>query len=137
MVYLSSQHPKRSLAQQLGRIVLGAMVCTLIVFILWQIPYDILREERQRMYGETLTTGQVLEVGADASTGYPFMIIYQYVDSDGIVREAAASLPREAWERYRPGSLIEVLYIRSRPDIVRVTGEIEPHFQLWLRRVLE
>jgi len=136
MVYLSGVDSKRTRAQKIMRYVMGALACGLIVFILSQVPYDILREERHRMYGETVTTGMVTEVGADAASGYPFMVAFKYVDSDGIAREATAPLPREVWEQYRPGSPIEVLYIRARPDIVRVMGEIEPPFQLWLRRML-
>lgn len=138
MVFLKGKQPHRTPAQKAVRYAIGAISCALIVFILWQIPYNILREERFRIYGETSTTGIILEVGADASgNGYPFMIRYKYVDADGLAREASAPLPRELWEQYRPGSPIEVIYITSRAEIARVPGEIEPRFQLWLRSVLQ
>jgi len=138
MVILSGNKPKRTRAHQAVRYAIGVLSCALIVFFLWQIPYDILREERFRIYGETATTGIVLEVGADASVdGYPFTIKYKFVDTDGYAREAVAPLPRELWEQYRPGSPIEVFYITSRAEISRVKGEIEPAFQIWLREKLQ
>lgn len=138
MVFLIGNTPERTPAQRVMRYVTGTLACALIVFVLWQLPYDILREERFRMYGEDTTTGIVLEVGADASgNDYPFMIRYKFVDPDGYAREAEAPLPRELWEQYRPGSPIEVFYITSRAHISRVKGEIEPPFQLWLREKLQ
>lgn len=138
MVFLSGNHSQRTPAQKAMRYGIGTATCLCIIFILWQIPYDILREERYRLYGETRTTGLVLEVGADSSgDGYPFMLRYKYVDADGLARESTAPLPREEWEMYRPGNRIEVFFINARPNIVRVQGEIEPPFQLWLRNFLQ
>jgi len=137
MAFFTSAHPKRTPAQRAIRYATGTLACALIIFILWLLPYDILREERYRIYGETRTSGMVLEMGADPTTDYPFMIRYKYIDADGIAREAMAPLDRERWEEYRPGNSIDVFYIRSRPNIVRITGELEPPFQLWLRDILQ
>lgn len=138
MVFFARNNTTRTPARRAGRYAIGALACAFIIFLLWQIPYDILREERHRIYGETMTTGIVLEVGADASADdYPFMVRYKYVDADGLAREATAPLPRELWEQYRPGSAIEVIYITARAEISRVKGEIEPPFQLWLRNLLQ
>lgn len=138
MVFLSGNHPKRTPAQKAQRYGLGVLACALIIFILWQIPYDILREERYRIYGETRTTGVVVEVNAD-STGesYPFVIRYKYLDMDGIARDTTAPLPREIWEMFRPGNKVDVFYITSRPHMARIAGEIEPAFQLWIREILQ
>ena len=120
------------------RCLFGFAVTALIIFAISQIPYDILREERFRIFGETRTTGIVLEVRTDTleDAEKRFAILYKYVDNDGFAHQAIAPLQREIWERYRPGSRIEVVYAQSRPGLVRVHGEIEPKFQIWLRNLL-
>ncbi|QGY38749.1 hypothetical protein GM415_00865 [Pseudodesulfovibrio cashew] len=139
MVYFPGTHPRRTPTQRAVRILIGIAACTLIVLALYAIPYDILREERFRIYGETSTTGVVLETSTEgnAAPEHRFLLRYKYVDQDGIAREATAPLPREAWSRYRPGQPIEVIYIRSRPGYSRIQDEIEPPFQKWLRKALE
>ncbi|MGL1861538.1 MAG: hypothetical protein OCC46_03335 [Pseudodesulfovibrio sp.] len=120
------------------RCLFGFAATGLIVFAISQIPYDILREERFRLFGETRTTGVVLEVRWDTleNTEKRFLIQYKYVDNDGFAHQAVAPLQHAVWERYRPGSRIEVVYAQSRPALVRVRGEIEPRFQTWLRSIL-
>jgi len=121
------------------RFLTGVGAIALIILILSQLPYDILREERFRLYGETRTTGIVMQVRTDtsATNNETFLIDYKYLDQDGIVRYATAPLPKEIWVRFKPGNRLDVLYVRSHPDLSRVGGEIEPQFQLWLRQVLQ
>lgn len=111
----------------------------LIIIALWQIPYDILREERFRVYGETRTAGVVTETHTVVAENGKrrYLIEYKYVDQDGFARTATAPLPDDLWKQYRPGSRIDVLYIRSKPGMSRIIGEIEPVFQVWLRRMLD
>ena len=40
------------------------------------------------------------------------------------------------WAKYRPGHPIKVIFVRNRPDIVRLPGEVEPAFQVWLRDLM-
>ncbi|MDC0336441.1 DUF3592 domain-containing protein [Pseudodesulfovibrio sp.] len=138
MVYISSTPVKRSPALKIMRYLFGAVMVTLIIYVISQLPYDILREERFRLFGETHTTGIVTEVrtGETADMGSRFLIEYRYTDGDGYPHQAVAALPKSVWERYRAGSRIEAIYATSRPRLVRVKQEIEPPFQVWLRGIL-
>lgn len=138
MVYFPKSH-SRTPAQRLVRKLIGVIAVALIVFALWNVPYDILREERFRLYGETRTTGLVTEIrtetGSDNSREY--FIDYKYIDQDGFARVEVAPLPKKLWDKFRPGSRVEVLYVTGRPGLVRIPGEIEPKFQIWLRNLLD
>jgi len=138
MVYFPPKK-QRTRSQKVMRFLTGVGAIALIILILSQLPYDILREERFRLYGETRTTGIVMQVRTDtsATNNETFLIDYKYLDQDGIVRYATAPLPKEIWVRFKPGNRLDVLYVRSHPDLSRVGGEIEPQFQLWLRQVLQ
>lgn len=139
MVILSDNHVKRTPAIRLLRAAIGAAAVALIIWGVTIAPYDIMRAERFRIYGETRTFGIVTAVRTEAGTreGARFFIDYKYVDSDGLARHHSARLPHDLWLRYRPGSRVEVLFTRQRPDLARVPHEIEPPFQLWLRRMLD
>jgi hypothetical protein len=138
MVIISAPRVKRTPAQRLARVLLGAAAVWLIIYGLSLIPYDILRAERLRIYGESSTAGIVTAVRAEAATadGPRFFADYKYVDADGLARQGSARLPRAAWQRLRPGNRIEVIYTRQNPSLSRIRHEIEPPFQLWLRRML-
>ncbi|MFH1913954.1 MAG: DUF3592 domain-containing protein [Pseudomonadota bacterium] len=138
MTFLSGNIVRRTPLMRVLRGVVGCAAAALIIYALTMVPYDMLRAERFRMYGETFTTGVVTAVRSEAATGdgSRFFIDYKYVDTDGLVRNATARLHHEQWERYRPGGRIDVLYARQRPGVSRTPGEIEPRFQLWLRAML-
>jgi hypothetical protein len=138
MVILSGTRPKRTPTQRIIRFLIGVTAIACIIFSLSLVPYDILRAERFRLFGETMTTGIVTSVSTKAGTedGSRFFIEYKYVDSDGLARHASARLPQQDWQRLRPGTRIEVLFARQRPGLSRVRHEIEPPFQQWLRRML-
>jgi len=138
MVYFPKNH-SRTPAQKLVRKLIGVAAVALIIFAFWNMPYDILREERFRLYGETRTTGLVTEVRTEASQGdsRTYFIDYKYIDRDGFAREAEASLPKSVWDKFHPGTRLDVLYVTGRPALSRVHGEIEPKFQIWLRSLLD
>lgn len=138
MVFLSSAHRKRTPLQRIVRFGLGIAAVSLIIYVLSILPYDILREERFRIYGESRTTGVVTGVKSviDPSSSQCFRVEYKFIDDDGYARQGTADMPESKWKLIRPGSRIVVLYVRSRPELVRVEGEIEPPFQVWLRKVL-
>lgn len=139
MVYMSGSQPKRTRAQKFFRFLAGVAVTGLVVWLLYLIPYDILREERARLFGEEVTSGEVLSVESDESPEFPgakLIVEYRYVDPDGFARRAKARIPDNLWQRYRKGAVIKVIYGRTQPGLVRVPDEIEPAFQTWLRNVL-
>lgn len=139
MVYLSDT-PRRTPAQRLLRVILGIAAVALIAWGLGSLPYDILRAERSRLFGEEVTSGLVLKVRTDADAGHPdasLVIEYKYVDPDGYARRAEARMPNSEWSRCRPGAVITVLLVRGRPDMARVPNEVEPAFQVWLRELMD
>lgn len=133
MVYFSSAHSRYTRTQRIYRVCIGALAIALIVYLLSLIPYDILREERFRLYGEAKTTGVVLETSGG---GDSYQLAYKFVDQDGFARTVVAPVPKDIWQRYHPGNRIYVFYPRSQPGLSRIEGEIEPPFQVWLRNVL-
>lgn len=139
MVYLSNPI-KRTPMQRFVRYFLGTIVIGCLVWAFYSIPYDILREERARLYGEELTSGLVLAVSSDETGGMPdarLIVEYKYVDPDGFARIASARLPNSMWQKYRPGKTVKVIYVRTRPDLARVPDEVEPSFQVWLRELMD
>ncbi len=135
MVYFRDKTP-RTPGQKLARKLIGIITIALIVFVLSQIPYELLREERFRLYGETRTTGIVTDVYTANDHGRYFIVGYKYIDQDGFAHTAQAPLPKAIWQKFGPGSRIEVFYASGQPQLARVRGELEPAFQIWLRRLL-
>ena len=137
---MSGTHAKRTAAYRRLRIVLGTVVVSCLVWAFASLPYDVLREERARLYGEEATMGVVLKARSDTSPEHPdagLVIEYKYVDPDGFARTAWARMPDSEWSKYRPGRPVKVVYVRNRPDIVRLPGEVEPAFQVWLRDLMD
>ena len=134
---MSGSKPKRTPAQQVMRYAFGTIMIGAIIFVLSQIPYEILREERFRMYGETSVVGVVTAVFRQEESSSQYAVQYQYVDQDGLSRHATAPLPKDIWSQYRAGSRLRVTYAVASPSLARIKGEIEPPFQLWLRSMLD
>lgn len=138
MVFISNK-PKRTPGERIVRFLTGLVVVSALVWGFYSLPYDILREERARMYGEEISTAMVLEAVTDESGEYPdakVLIRYKYVDHDGYSRTAVARIPNSMWGKYRTGMVVRVYLVSTRPDISRVEDEVEPAFQTWLRSVL-
>lgn len=139
MVYLSSTPIKRTPLQRSLRLLLGVVAVALIVWGLAAVPYEVLREERYRLFGEELTSGLVLEVRTDESGEHPgarLLVQYKYVDSDGYAHRAAARIPDALWQQYQPGAVVRVLLAHGMPEISRIPDEVEPAFQVWLRDLM-
>ena len=139
MVYLSGSRPKRSPAVRLARIITGILAVAAIVYGLSALPYDVLRVERHRLFGEVRTIGRVTALRTDVvpKEGLRYFIDYKYVDSDGLARQGTARVPRDLWVQFYTGARLNVLFARSRPSLSRIPGEIETPFQHWLRRALD
>lgn len=138
MVYITGNPANRTTGQKWLRRIMGIAAVCAILYGLYLVPYDILREERLRLFGETHTMGLVTEVRSNTiQPDQPrFVIRYKYVDKDGFAREAEAPVPAAIWKTVHPGDRLEVFYVQSRPELSRIPGELEPSFQIWLRSVL-
>ena len=135
---INSPPPRRSLFTRLSRLVFGCVAVGLVVWLLAQVPYGVLREERARIFGEVRTTGLVEALRSESvpGGGMQFFVAYKYVDQDGMLRRAESRIEPDVWRRFSPGDKLHVLYARSRPELARVGGQIDPPFQMWLRRML-
>lgn len=140
MVFMSTHTSRRSPLYKAMRFMLGVVAVAAIVWGLSCVPYDILREERFRLMGETQTSGVVLAMYTNNTASSPdtrFVIKYKFVDPDGYARTILAPLPQNIWELCTPGSQVNVFYPSSKPEFARIPGEVEPAFQAWLRSVLD
>lgn len=109
-----------------------------VLWLLFSLPYDILRNERLRAFGEVETRGLVrskAEIQADDGQTL-YMIQYMYEDESGLLRQAEAPFPPDIYEVLEPGDRITVYFARVEPTIVRVNGQIEPWLQDRLRKFL-
>ena len=139
MVYLSGSRPKRSPGVRLARIIIGILAVVAIVYGLSALPYDVLRVERYRLFGEVRTIGRVTALRTDVTRqeGLRYFIDYKYIDRDGLARQGTARIGRDLWIQFSTGDRLNVLFARSRPSLSRIPGEIETPFQHWLRRMLD
>ena len=107
MVYLSGSRPKRSPGVRVARIIIGILAVAAIVYGLSSLPYDVLRMERHRLFGEMRTIGRVTALRTDVvpQEGLRHFIDYKYIDGDGLARQGTGQGP--------PRPLDSVLYRRQ------------------------
>lgn len=123
-----------SLPIRILRILTGVAFTAGFIWLLYQIPYDIFREERARAMGERQVSALVFEKKlVEDVDGDLHIISYRYYDSDGVERIGVANMPRDLWKRLQKGSRVPVFYARSLPTLSRVKYMIEPEFQRTLR----
>ena len=131
------QRPRRPLRSFLAKALL-ILATAGVIWGLASLPYDILRVERIRAFGEQETRGVVLSVaGAEDQDGRPVVLVeYEYRDGDGVFRQARALFSPEHSPIPKPGDDVSVFYARGNPNIVRLEGQIEPWLQEHLRKFL-
>ena len=136
----SRLHPE-SPARRISRWIIGLGFAAGFVWLLTQIPYAIIRQERFRMFGETRTMGLVL-AKKELPEGFRgartrWLVGYQYLDKDGFLRQGTAFVPEPEWRALSQGDRVPVWFPDTKPALSRMEGEVEPAFQLWLRHMLE
>ena len=118
------------------RTALALILTGAVLWLLSQVPYQILREERIRAFGETEVRAVVTGVAVDDSgTGRTWLATYRYIGPEGMTRERRAAFPPEVWERLAPGRVITVYYANGEPNISRAQLEAESAFRVGLRRL--
>lgn len=139
-MYKEMLDPKRSFSERLKKGMQFTVAIGLTVLFLWllyKVPYKIIREERVRALGETQTSGLVLTRSqSETTSSYEtpwYLITYKYVDNDGYTRTARAVMKKPVWDRLEPGSVITVWFANAKPDLVRVEGMVESEMQTMLR----
>lgn len=143
-MYKEILDPSRSVSVRLKKAVqlfLAIGLTLLFLWLLYKVPYQMLREERIRILGETYTSGEVLSKAQSKTTSkYEtpwYTITFRYVDDDGYARTARAVMQEEVWRRLQPGSVVQVWFARAKPDLVRVKGMVESEMQVMLRNWLQ
>ncbi len=116
---------------------LAVVLTATFLWLLTQIPYDIIRQERIRAFGEEPT--QALVVSKSASLGLEgelHQIIYRYVGPEGLNRQREAIFDAHFWQSVRPGNSITIYYALGEPNLSRAHLEIEDPFRVWLRNAV-
>lgn len=115
-------------------------LAALFLWLLYRVPYQVLREERARAVGEISTQAVVLEkikavANPNDEKGTRYGLIYRYVDSDGFQHTRQGNFTKEFWNDLRPGDEIDVLYAKGDSTLARAVNEIEAPFQIWVRGI--
>lgn len=115
----------------------------LFLCLLYIIPYQEIRIERIRAFGESKTIGTVLEkISAnhdelqssnDLKTEH--FIRYQFIDPLGRPQEKIASIPDRQWQNLSTGDSIIVYYAKAAPRISRVKNENESDVIKFLSKI--
>ncbi len=116
---------------------LAILLSATFLWLLTQIPYDIIRQERIRAFGEE--PAQALVVSKSASLepeGNKHQIIYRYIGPEGLSRQRKAEFDAPFWQSVRPGDSITVYYARGEPNLSRAHFEVEDSFRVWLRQTV-
>ncbi|MGE4554426.1 MAG: DUF3592 domain-containing protein [Desulfovibrionaceae bacterium] len=129
--------PARKPSSRLKKVLWYSAAAGLLV-LLTLIPYDVVRQERLRAFGEIETRGRVEEryqaVDQDGRT--LCMLAYAWKDREGRVHLRDAAFGRDWWAALRVGDPITVHYARAQPDLARAQGELEGAFARRLREFL-
>lgn len=132
-----SGHDMRPASVRIFRAAVGLAVTIAAIWLISLVPYEMLREERARAFGEIRTTGQVVSKKIQEDDGEPlYLIKYKYFDLDGLRRTGMANMPQRWWKQFRRGSAVTVYFARSRPTLSRIRHMVEPKSQVWLRNWL-
>lgn len=136
--------PRLSFSPTLKRrmqLVVGIGLCALCIWLLYKVPYQMLREERMRAMGETKTSGLVLKKYAtETSTKYEtpwYLVEYRYRDNSGFTRDDKAVIDKTMWDGLNAGDTIVVWFASGNPGLVRVEGQVESDLQVRLREWLK
>ncbi len=119
-------------SQQKVRRCFAIVVTFFALFLLSQIPYTMIRKERIRAFGEASASAVVLKKFREHSLSQ-YCLTYCYRGSDGLHRTRTAPFTKEAWKHAKVDSFIRIYYATGEPNISRAQGELENHFQVWLR----
>lgn len=114
---------------------LAILLAATFLWMLTQIPYDIIRQERIRAFGETAAPAQVVGKDLLRENGEArHLVSYRYHGPEGQQRRRTALFPAKAWNAMRIGQAITIYYATGEPNLSRASGEQEESFRVWLRR---
>jgi hypothetical protein len=116
---------------------LAAGFCALVLLALTRVPYETLREERIRAFGEEPALGVVTaRRTVPAQEGERHELTYRYRGPDGVARLRSAPFPADVWHASAPGTTLEVYFASGEPNLSRARFEVEDGFRVWLREAV-
>ncbi|WP_320009220.1 hypothetical protein [Maridesulfovibrio sp.] len=96
------------------------------------IPYQEIRLERIRAFGENKVIGIVIEKNSRIGEyNYKqektkrYTVTYRFIDSSGIPRERTAVVKNNFWRRILRGDSVIVYYAKAAPEVSRIEHEKE------------
>lgn len=109
------------------------LIIALIVLIsLFFIPYEEIRIERIRAFGESMAVGTVvgkkimnidtMRIGDKIGN---HVLTYRFIDPSGLARERSACVEIAFWNRVVPGDSVVVHFAKAEPGISRLQHELE------------
>lgn len=105
---------------------------TAFLVLLWSIPYQDIRVERVRAFGEAKAVGTVTNKSFSAVNSKVYYLTYSFVGPQGFSRTRTAEVTEKLWKSYHNGDYIEVIYAKAAPEIARIKGEVEGDFITFL-----
>ncbi|WP_319761553.1 hypothetical protein [Maridesulfovibrio sp.] len=113
-----------------NKIALSAALFVIVGYFF--IPYQEIRLERIRAFGENKAIGIVIEKNSRIGE-YNFKkgdknsqtIRYRFIDPSGLPRERTATVEQSFWRRISQGDSVVVYYAKAAPGVSRVEHEVE------------
>lgn len=97
------------------------------------VPYQTIREERIRAFGEE--PARAVIIAAEKREGR-FLLTYRYRGPEGAPRARQAEFAPDFWTAHPEGSIIEIYFAKGEPNLSRARFEREDTFRVWLRRAV-
>lgn len=108
---------------------------------LFFIPYDEIRTERIRAFGEKTAVGIVIDknirkeqISPSVEEKASYMIKYRFIDPSGLPRERSASVDTNFWRKVTRGESVIVHFAKAEPGISRIENEEESTVVRFLAR---
>lgn len=105
------------------------------------IPYDEIRTERIRAFGEKAAVGIVIDKNIRKGQISPsvegkknYMIKYRFIDPSGLPRERSANVDTNFWRKVTKGESVIVHFAKAEPGISRIEHEEESTVVRFLAR---
>ncbi|WP_320169102.1 hypothetical protein [Maridesulfovibrio sp.] len=112
-----------------------------VLLALFLVPYDDIRTERIRAFGEKSAVGTVIgkqrhaeNSGSPGSSITDYLIRYRFVDPSGLPRNREARVDEDFWKEIVPGDSVVVHFAKAAPRVSRVEHEVESSVVRFLAR---
>lgn len=112
--------------------IIQIVLTALFLTALWNIPYNEIRTERIRSFGEKKAIGMITAREVTGKKHINYWLTYSFVDPLGICRKRSVAVSKKCWEKHLGGDSIKVIYPVAQPGLSRIKGEIESPFVIFM-----